>query len=851
MAKKIDFSEIVDIQSLKALVDTLTDIEEKLKNILTASSKTVTGKATSYTEIKKQVEAIDAATQAVEGLTIVEKQAAEAKVKLAAATREQNAILKNETLAAASAEGSYNKLAAQYNLNKIALNKMSAEQRKATEEGRKLEAETAAIYTEMNNLQKATGKYVLQVGNYEKAAEIATMSLGEMKREMMALRNTSFTGKSEQEVKALKIRIGELTDKMGDMKQEMKMLGTENAAVVVSGMKLIAASVEGVVGTLSVFGVEAEVVQKLEKKMVMLIAVTQSLAEIEDAVSSGKLRAIGIRLQSMAVDLKDTVVKWSSVVAANAQTKAEAARATMVGKGSLITKAAAAAQWLWNAALAANPIGLIIAGVVALGAAIGALVIAYRNSSEASNQAAMEARLYGEATDKAVESSAKERVEMSVLFSALKKTTEGTKERSRAIDEVNKQYGKYLPQLLTEKSTLNEIAVAQNLVSNAILKKARVMAFEERLTELYKEQYKTIRELANDKADIFQAEDFIKPKAVQIAEGEVEIEKMKREMISLMRLLSKDYEFETEVIDKNTKAVKNNIEAKAKLVEVEKRNQQAVAAQAATNNERVNQEAKQEADDKKELDKKDREEAKQAFDTQMALLEHYLNTRQEKRQRALDYEIEQSKRQQDYFKQLAAQGSEDAQKNLAFEEQKQAQLQAQKEKELRRAKQVELGLSVLKAYSSNVEKYGADAALQKTIKDTILLTQLVKSLPAFYEGTEDTGGRGQLDANGGKLAILHPHERVMTAEQNAAVTGLSNWDLVNAGQLYKAAESGNWMTGDKVIEKFDRIEKQLEALNAKPTYLGSDYDKLSHEITHIIDNNSSLTRNHKRLSRLD
>jgi hypothetical protein len=91
----------------------------------------------------------------------------------------------------------------------------------------------------------------------------------------------------------------------------------------------------------------------------------------------------------------------------------------------------------------------------------------------------------------------------------------------------------------------------------------------------------------------------------------------------------------------------------------------------------------------------------------------------------------------------------------------------------------------------------------------------------------------------------------MTAEQNAAVTGLSNWELVNAAQLYKASESGNWMTGDKVIEKFDRIEKQLEALNAKPAYMGSDYDKISHEITHIIDNNSSLTRNHKRLSRLD
>lgn len=68
-----------------------------------------------------------------------------------------------------SAEGSYNKLSAQYRLNKIRLNEMSAAQRAGTEAGRKLEAETKAIYEQMNNLQKATGKAQLQVGQYERA----------------------------------------------------------------------------------------------------------------------------------------------------------------------------------------------------------------------------------------------------------------------------------------------------------------------------------------------------------------------------------------------------------------------------------------------------------------------------------------------------------------------------------------------------------------------------------------------------------------------------------------------------------------------------------------------------------
>ena len=66
-------------------------------------------------------------------------------------------------------EGSYNKLSAQYRLNKIRLNEMSAEERSATEAGKALEKETTPIYEEMNRLQKATGKAQLQVGQYERA----------------------------------------------------------------------------------------------------------------------------------------------------------------------------------------------------------------------------------------------------------------------------------------------------------------------------------------------------------------------------------------------------------------------------------------------------------------------------------------------------------------------------------------------------------------------------------------------------------------------------------------------------------------------------------------------------------
>ena len=68
-----------------------------------------------------------------------------------------------------SKESSYNRLSAQYRLNKIRLNEMTAEERRTVGVGKELEDETRRIYEEMSRLQKATGKYTLEVGHYENA----------------------------------------------------------------------------------------------------------------------------------------------------------------------------------------------------------------------------------------------------------------------------------------------------------------------------------------------------------------------------------------------------------------------------------------------------------------------------------------------------------------------------------------------------------------------------------------------------------------------------------------------------------------------------------------------------------
>lgn len=109
-----------------------------------------------------------------------EREAYRQKQSVIQATKEQQRIDKLLVEINNSAEGSYKRLSAQYRLNKIRLNEMTAEQRRSTEAGKRLETETRLMYEEMSRLQKATGKYTLEVGHYENALKALPGPLGQV-----------------------------------------------------------------------------------------------------------------------------------------------------------------------------------------------------------------------------------------------------------------------------------------------------------------------------------------------------------------------------------------------------------------------------------------------------------------------------------------------------------------------------------------------------------------------------------------------------------------------------------------------------------------------------------------------
>lgn len=105
--------------------------------------------------------------------------------------RDQNAILKLQQQYAGAAEGSFNKLSAEYRLLKITMNALDAQSLKNTESFKRLQQRAEELYETMNRYQKSTGKYTMQVGDYSRALNGLNLSTQQILREMPTLANST------------------------------------------------------------------------------------------------------------------------------------------------------------------------------------------------------------------------------------------------------------------------------------------------------------------------------------------------------------------------------------------------------------------------------------------------------------------------------------------------------------------------------------------------------------------------------------------------------------------------------------------------------------------------------------
>lgn len=139
-------------------------------------------------------------------------------------------------------------------------------------------------------------------------------------------------------------------------------------------------------------------------------------------------------------------------------------------------KTAGAAAKAFGKALIANPVGLVIAGIAALAQGISFLV---SKSREATKELRELNKRTVDTTSSFVKAQAeidKERKSLEELKDAATKAAEGSDERKRVIDKINELYGDYLPNLLTEKSSNEELETALTNVNTQLEKKIKLQA---------------------------------------------------------------------------------------------------------------------------------------------------------------------------------------------------------------------------------------------------------------------------------------------------------------------------------------------------------------------------------------
>lgn len=289
-----------------------------------------------------------------------------AQAEINAANKEAAQIAKLTYQANHSAKGSYNQLSAQYRLNKMALNEMTAEERRSTEFGKQLEQETAALYEEMKRLQEATGMHQLNVGNYADAAKGLKTELMSLTQQMAYLKTQG--QESSEEYQQMAQRAGQLKDAMMDAQQEVKAMSsdTQQLDATMGAASAAGGGMAAVTGSMALMGQTSETATDAQKNLGAAVGIVSGLTAVQNALQKQSNVMTGIR-----------------ILQTKAATKAEQLDAAAKKKNTAVTVGATVAQKVFNAVAAANPYVLLAMALITV---VGALVAFSAGANRASKE---------------------------------------------------------------------------------------------------------------------------------------------------------------------------------------------------------------------------------------------------------------------------------------------------------------------------------------------------------------------------------------------------------------------------------------------------------------------------------
>lgn len=279
----------------------------------------------------------------------------------------------------------------------------------------------------------------------------ASFTEGASLLEEFETKNTSATASLEKQKKAIQ--------------EDVVAMGQDLMPVVTEAMDLADLGI----------GIGAKIITLTVKMRGVILALT--VAKLAD-VAADKLRNFWSKANRKAL-----VEEVATLEGAKASTIAYSAVKNLLA-GNF--KAAASAAKLFGTALktAMGPVGLIVAALGLLRVALDPLISRWKEQRKLQKDLEESNRKMSESYADAAEEIDRNRRNTDDLLSAVRRAKVGSDERAAAIKAINTQYKDYLPALLTEKSSNEDVATALASVNEQLENKIRLQAKEQEMSRI-------------------------------------------------------------------------------------------------------------------------------------------------------------------------------------------------------------------------------------------------------------------------------------------------------------------------------------------------------------------------------
>lgn len=495
-----------------------------------------------------------------------------------------------------------------------------------------------------------------------------------------------------------------------------------------------------------------------------------------------------------------------------------------------------------------------------------------------------------EVTEKYNEQMGVEKDKMQLLYDQLKETNAGSEERAVIIKKINDTYGTTLQNLSDETEFLLQLEEAYRGVVAQMEKKMMQQIIEEEYLDALKqkrESQKAVDELTTSDYVL----DAIGTAATiaSLEEAKEKIRLLREEMARLnmvtvdtgkeaSRLNRKTFPFDPET---STTAIENTktLSAELKKLHEEMANQHKIGGAGKIERleggliappdekskelwrsqfEMMVELQREQVRIEEEARKKRVENIEKVIDATMRLgqaIQDANNMKIAKIEDEISYRKDEISMHNDriaQMKELAAQGVLTAEDSIKAEEMKVDSLQ-NRIAELEAKKQKLLTINLALQTAMNLAEAGDPAAIEKAGTQ---IGQMLDKVKSYKVGTDRTG-KGNVDSDGGSLAVIHPDEMIMEApltkglydrgldREQTAMYAMRYHDDVMNGQAMSNSSFTDIMTLatlNGIKDGQDKVVELLTELPKKMPVTKTDYDPIQKAIIDAIKTDSEIKR---------